>query len=209
MISLVDVSFCIFGLKKSGKSTLANTILEDCGESALYYDTLGESPPASKYSFYIPKDRYSSAELESVISRITPQSQEQVKTFDPPFRMFIIDEANRSCPTKPHPLPQKVADLNDQCRHYHMSVGYIARRPVQLNQDLTELADYLFIFRLTGTNDLKYLGEIVSGLDEAVMSLKDFEFVLVYPDKHFEICAPLTANKNWLEKSDHERKRIG
>ena len=69
-----------------------------------------------------------------------------------------------------------------------MSAGFISRRPCQLNQDLTELADYIFIFRLTGKNDLNYLDEIVTGLGDAVRSLGQFEFVLVHPDKHFEIC---------------------
>jgi hypothetical protein len=206
-INLIDISACILGVKKSGKSTLANMLLTQAGATALYFDTLAESPPSAPYDFVIPKDRYSVVELETVIASITPAGA-NVDKFEPPYRLFVIDEANRFCPPKPHPLPPKVADLNDQCRHYHMSVIYIARRPVQLNSDLIELADYVFIFRLTGKNDLVYLDALVAGLGDAVRSLKAHEFVIVHPDKSYEISAPVKADKAWITRADSERKRI-
>lgn len=205
-IDLSNVSFCILGVKKSGKSTLANILLNDSGQSALYYDTLGESPKNSAYDYYVPKDRYSVVELENVITKITPQAGTDINVFMPPYSMFIIDECNRFCPPKPHPLPPKVADLNDQNRHYLMSVGYVARRPSQLNSDLIELADYLFIFRLTGKNDLIYLDATISGLGQAVAGLGKFEFVLVTPDKHFQVCNALKANAEWLKRSEAVRE---
>jgi DNA helicase HerA-like ATPase len=207
-VDLSNVSFCILGVKASGKSTAANIILSECGESSLYYDTLGESPKSARYNYYIPKDRYSVAELENVIIKITPQSGQSVETFTPPYSMFIIDETNRFCPPKPHPLPPKVADLNDQNRHYLMSVGYVARRPSQLNSDLIELANYLFIFRLTGKNDLIYLDSTVKGLAAAVSNLDKFQFVLVHPDKHYQICNALKPNIDWLRRSDNIRQSI-
>jgi hypothetical protein len=207
-IDLSNVSFCILGVKASGKSTLANIILSDCADNALYYDTLGESPRNATYNYYIPKDRYSVSELEMVISKITPQKGQSVESFTPPYALFIIDECNRFCPPKPHPLPYRIADLNDQNRHYLMSVGYVARRPSQLNSDLIELANYLFIFRLTGKNDLIYLDSTVKGLADAVRQLEKYEFVLVYPDKHFQICNALKANKEWLKRSDNIRQDI-
>ena len=204
-IDLSNVTFCILGVKKSGKSSLANRILNDSGDYGLYYDTLGETPKNAPFNYYVPKDRYSVEELESVISKITPQPGQDINTFLPTYGMFVIDESNRFCPPKPHPLPSKVGDLNDQNRHYLMSVGYIARRPSQLNSDLIELADYLFIFRLTGKNDLVYLDATVSGLGQAVSKLGKFEFVLVYPDKHFETCAAIKPDKYWLERSESVR----
>jgi DNA helicase HerA-like ATPase len=207
-IDLSNVSFCILGVKKSGKSTLANIILNDTGNDALYYDTLGESPLDSPFNFYVPKDRYSVAELESVIAKITPQKGQDVNTFIPVYSMFIIDESNRFCPPKPHPLPPAVADLNDQNRHYLMSVGYVARRPSQLNSDLIELSDYLFIFRLTGKNDLIYLDATVKGLGDAVAKLEKFQFVLVHPDKHFQVCNALKPNIDWIKRSETVRQIV-
>lgn len=204
-VDLTNVTFCILGVKKSGKSTLANIILNDTGRDALYYDTLGETPPSAAFNYYVPRDRYSVAELETIIKKITPPAGADVNQFIPPYTMFIIDETNRFCPPKPHPLPPAVADLNDQNRHYLMSVGYVARRPSQLNSDLIELANYLFIFRLTGKNDLIYLDATVKGLGEAVAGLDNYQFVLVFPDKHFTVCRALKPNRDWLEKSQAVR----
>jgi hypothetical protein len=205
-IDLSNVSFCVLGVKGSGKSTLVNKLLMDCGVDGLYYDTLGETPANVPFNFYVPKDRYSVIELESIINKITPQKGQDIHNFTPPFSMFIVDEMPRFAPAKPHPLPESVADLNDQNRHYLMSVGYVARRPSQLNSDLVELANYLFIFRLTGKNDLVYLDATVKGLADAVQGLEKYEFVLVHPDKHFEICNPIVPDKEWLKRSEQQRK---
>lgn len=196
MLSLSGKTFCILGLRGTGKSTLANYILNNAGADALYYDTLYEAPESSIFDIYRPKDRYSVAELESVIRAVVPANINQL----PRYRMVLIDEANRFCPSKPAPLPPAVADLNDQCRHYLMSAGFIARRPTQLNQDLMELADYCFIFRLTGKNDLLHLENTVSGLGDAVRTLGRFEFVQLAPDKSFTLCAPIEASKEWLHR---------
>lgn len=188
-VDLVRKSFCCFGLRGTGKSTLANHIADQFKSKALVYDTLREAPINSNYDIYQPRIRNSVPELEAVIARIK-QSQ---------YKLFMIDETNRFAPSKPVPLPAQLADLNDQCRHYGLTVGYIARRPCQLNQDLTELADYLFIFHLKGKGDIRYLDDISSGLGDAVLSLHDFQFVLVMPDRSFTVQPAITPDKNWLD----------
>ena len=197
-MDLSGKTFCIFGLKGSGKSTFANVILNQFGERAVYYDTVQEAPETSPFDIYQPKDRYSSAELSAMIRSIIP---EKLNTL-PKYRMLLIDEANRFCPPKPSPLPSAVADLNDQCRHYLMSAGFIARRPSQLNQDLTELADYLFIFKLTGKNDIQFLENTVSGLGNAVLSLENYEFVQVNPNRSFVICEAVDAEPHWINRAE-------
>jgi DNA helicase HerA-like ATPase len=197
MIDLTGKSFAILGLKGTGKSTQADSILNLYGKSALYYDTLWESPENAPYVAYTPTDKYSVAELEALIEKITPKKEGDI----PVFRAVIIDEANRFCPPKPKPLPPKIANLNDIGRHYLMAVGYIARRPVQLNQDLIELCDYLFIYRLTGKNDLQYLNNTVTGLGDVVAALGKYEFVLVNPDKSYAVCNPIKTNENWLNNA--------
>ena len=196
-IDLSAKSFCIFGLRGTGKSTLLHTILNEFGKHGLYYDTLWESPDDAAYDSYRPKDRYSVAELENIVRSAVPANN----TIKPHYRLIAIDEANRFCPPKPAPLPPVIADFNDQLRHYTMTGGYIARRPCQLNQDLTELADYIFIFRLTGKNDLSYLGKLVSGLDIAVSRLANHEFIMVKPDRSFVVCDPVTPDKQWLDRA--------
>ena len=197
MIDLKGKVWVDFGLRESGKSTFADHVLTTYGELALYYDTVHEAPIDSKYDIYQPKDRYSVFELETVVKTITPANINQL----PKYRMFVIDEANRFCPSKPSPLPPSIADLNDQCRHYLMSVGFIARRPSQLNQDLTELADYVFLFHLTGKNDKAYLESLKQGLGDAVETLENHRFICLFPDRHFELMEAIKPTENWMKKS--------
>jgi len=181
MLELEDKSFCIFGLPDSGKSTLASFILAQFGASAFVYDTLSEYP-GTPYDSYSPHDRTSKEELGRIIRPVFTRGK---------YRLLMIDEANRFCPTKPAPLPQAIADLNDWRAHYSVSVGFIARRPVQLNQDLTELAHYLFIFGLRGKNDVQYLNDISAGLGDAVTKIPPYHFILVSPDRSYTLYAPV------------------
>jgi hypothetical protein len=197
MIDLTGKTFVVLGVKGAGKSTLVDMIHNSYGELALYYDTLHEAPEITEYNVYQPQDKYSVPELESVIAAIIPQGKFAV----PKFKVFTVDEGNRFFRPYPSPMPQKAKELNDICRHFGMSFGVIARRPSQLHSDLVDLADYLFIYRLTGKNDMVYLENTVSGLSDTVRKLGNHEFVQVNPDKSFEVCAPITPNKNWVKNA--------
>ncbi len=189
MIDLHRKGFVIFGLRGTGKSTLANHIGNVFGSKCLVYDTLNEVPENAKYDAYVPKIRNNSSELEMLIMGVKNSSE---------YQLLLIDEANRFCPSKPVPLPPEVADVNDQMRHYNLSIGYIARRPCQLNQDLTELSDYMFIYHLTGKADIAYLRNISEGLGEAVLKLPEFHFVMVLPDRSFKVMKPIKPDLKWL-----------
>ena len=192
MIDLHRKSFVIFGLRGTGKSTLANHIARAFGSKCVVYDTLDEVPVTAKYDSYVPKVRNNPAELELFIRSVKSSSQ---------YELLLIDEANRYCPSKPSPLPPEVADVNDQLRHYNLSMGYIARRPCQLNQDLTELSDYMFIFHLKGKADIAYLRNISEGLGEAVLKCKPFYFIMVYPDRSFKLYSPIKPDTKWLTRA--------
>jgi len=178
-LDLANKAFGIFGLPDSGKSTLAHYILNQYGDVAFVYDTLHEFPD-SPFDSYVPKGRYDAAELEAVI-RVAIKR----------YKMIVIDECNRFCPSKPAPLPQAIADLNDWRAHYGLSFGFVCRRPVQLNQDLTELAHYLFIFNLKGKNDIQYLNDLADGLGDAVSQLELYHFMVVDPMRNYEVCPPV------------------
>lgn len=190
-MKLTKKTWCVFGYKESGKSTLAKTIAGKYGERCLYYDTLHEVPIDANFHSYQPKNRHNVDELTAVVQLIKQGKR---------YRMFIIDEANRFCPPKPKPLPQEIADLNDWCRHpqYNLSVGYIARRCVQLNSDLTEIADYLFIFQLGGKNDIQYLNDLRAGLGDTVQNLAKHSFVVVNPDRSWKIFNPVKPDKKYI-----------
>lgn len=191
-------TFVVFGLRGTGKSTAVDLILSEHKQQALYYDTLHEAAANSPFDVYKPKDRYSSVELEAVLTSVIPKSVNN----RPYYSMIVIDESNRFCPPKPSPLPPKVADLNDICRHYRISAGFVARRPVQLNQDLTELADYIFCFHLKGKNDVNYLNNLADNLGDTVKNLGQYEFVLVHPNRSFDVMNPLPARKEWIDNAN-------
>lgn len=181
-LDLENKAFCIFGLPDSGKSTLACFILNQYGSQAFVYDTLHEYPD-TPFDSYCPKNRYSAVELDMTI-RIVMQR----------YKLIVIDETNRFCPPKPAPLPPAVADLNDWRAHYGATVGYICRRPVQLNTDLTELSHYLFIFTLKGKNDTMYLNDLVAGLGDAVNQLELYHFIVVDPARNYQVYDPIPGH---------------
>ena len=181
-LNLQNKSFAMFGLPDSGKSTLAHCILCSYGSSAFVYDTLNEYPD-QPFDRYAPRGRYDAAELERVIKAVKSR-----------YSLIIIDETNRFCPSKPKPLPQEIADLNDFRAHYGLAVGFMARRPVQLNQDLTELAHYLLIFRLPVKNDIDYLNSLSADLGDVVSQLPKYHFAVVDSERNFTICPPVPAN---------------
>jgi len=190
MIDLKGKSFVIFGQKGQGKSTLADYILNQKGDAGIYYDTQWEAPISSKYDVLRPDDKYSTAEICAVMKQVR-----LIKHYD----ILVIDESNRFAPAKPKPLPDELAEWNDSCRHFNKGFGCICRRPTQLHQDITELADWLFIYRLTGKNDVKYLNEINAGLGDALLELPDFHFLAVGPDKKWSVQPPIQPSKKWVK----------
>ena len=182
-IDLTGKRVCIFGLQGSGKTNRLKALLEG-KDDYIIYDPLHEYVGFNRYK---PQHRSyseeSQAELNNFIEkRIIPNETR------PAF--FMIDEANRYCPNK-RPLPDMVEDLNDFNRHYGLALGFIARRPVQLNTDLVELAHYLIIYNLTGKNDYQYLESLSNGLGDAVKSLPEWHYVLVDPQRNYKICSPV------------------
>ena len=188
---LSNKRFCIFGLQGSGKSVLTKHIL-GMEKAHIVYDVHSEHSGFNRYLVtyrqvrkYDPGDP-AILELNRFVDRIIFGTGR--------IRLLILEEANRYCPSK-RPLPSSILTLNDDQRHDRVAFGIIARRPTQLNTDLVELAHYLFIFRLVGKNDREYLEAIAEGLGDAVRSLEDYHFVIVYPDRSFEVHAPVTYDK--------------
>ena len=188
MLKLTRKTWATFGYKGSGKSVLAQFIASRYADKCLYYDTLHEVPPSVAFHVYQPKNRQNTAELLAVVKLLAANKR---------YRMFIIDEANRYAKPKPVPLPQELADMNDWCRHpqYNLSVGYIARRITQLNTDLTEIADVLFIFQLGGKNDILYLNDLRKGLGDVVKNLPPFHFVAVNQSRQWEVMRPIDIHR--------------
>lgn len=182
--SLIEKRFVILGLQGTGKTYLAKSILQHEARS-IAYDLLHEYQGFNRY--IVTNRQFGQAsidELNLFVNRVVIGSGK--------IKLFILDEANRLCPPKPHPLPAAILELNDFSRHLHISFGAICRRPTQLHSDIIELAHYVFIFQLKGKNDLAYLDSIAGGLGDKVFSLPEHHFVILHPNHDFEVHAPIT-----------------
>ena len=182
----------ILGLQGSGKTVLSGALL-DTEKAHLVYDVHHEYK--GKYNTYLAehkrvdprkKNDPGIAELNNVVNQLVLESGM--------VRLFALDEANRFCPNH-YPLPASILVLNDDNRHDRIAFITIARRPSQLNTDLTELAHYMFIFSLTGRNDYKFLEDTVVGLGDAVRELKEFYFIIVDPFRKFIVHPPIDIDK--------------
>jgi len=183
MIDLSNKGFVICGTKGGGKSWLTKHIL-DSNPDHLIYDPLHEH---QGYRRYLPTDRTSVPELERFVKDVVIPRRPAI---------WIIDEANRYIPPKPNPLPEGINDLNDYARHWKISCGYVCRRPVQFHTDIVELAHYLFIFKLTGKNDYRYLEDLKAGLGDAVRGLQPHHFACLEGGQEITVHAPIDTPKH-------------
>jgi hypothetical protein len=92
---------------------------------------------------------------------------------------------------KPTRMPGAVRDLVDFGRHWSISFGIVARKPVQCNTDLVELSDHVFFFQLPGKNDHTYLESLHSGLGDTVRNLPAHHFVSFSHGSEITVHAPI------------------
>jgi len=181
-MKLQNKSFCIFGLKGSGKTVLMNYIL------SLFKNHLVVTPHKEDY---VGRNRYLATYTQysgAAIEEINLVINKVVKLKKP--TVFAIDEIGTWAPSM-RPMPKGIADLCDNNRHYGIAFGCIDRRPTKINTNLVETADLLFLFRMTGKNDYQYLESIVEGLGDAVRSVPQYHFILVDENRDFKVMNPV------------------
>ena len=199
-MDLASKGWAVFGLRGSGKSWFVKSVLQSTPDH-LIYDPLKEH---SGYNKYTPSDRTSIEELEKVIQGPVIKGikvVEENKTMFPTRRvgetwkpeLFVIDEANRYILPKPSRLPEMVADLVDYQRHWDISFGVVARRPVQFHSDIIELADVVFFFTIPGKNDHAYLNSLHPDLGDTVRNLPPYHFVAFSHGSEITVHAPIAA----------------
>jgi len=197
-MDLGSKGWAVFGLRGSGKSWFVKSVLESTPDH-LIYDPLKEH---NGYNKYTPSDRTSIDELSQVIEgpvikgvRVTEENKAMFptrrvgETWKP--ELFVIDECNRYVYPKPTRLPKPIADLVDYGRHWNVSFGAVARRPVQFHTDLIELADVVFFFQLPGKNDNAYLESLHTGLGDTVRNLAPYHFVAFSHGSEITVHAPI------------------
>lgn len=180
----------LFGLKGSGKSNWLQYVLREHADkyrSHLLYDVCREHAevPGGRY---IPTHRRGDDgrdELDRVLGALVTDADRDRRP-----ELVAVEEVSRFCSAR-SPPPAALYDLIDLNRHLGVGLIGVARRPAQVHADLVELADNLIIYRLTGKNDYRRLEEEVEGLGDAVRGLSEYQYVLVGPDRHYQVHAPV------------------
>lgn len=168
-IDLKNKQAVIVGLRGSGKSNLAMHIAKQVPPNeVLIYDPLGEWHRHG-YRAHIPEDNLSSDELDEYVGRVVIRAEP---------RLFVVDEAGSILRTKSR-LPRNLQALRAHGRHYGIAVIWIAHRPVDINPNITEIADYIFIFGTSGSLDENRLREWHRDIPKLCADLGQYEFVVL------------------------------
>lgn len=191
--------FCVFGLRGSGKSVWTRNFLSQY-KKHLIVDPMVEYPGFRRY---IPQHRSygedAIAEIDLLAEMLVVPKKSSGKA---KVDLFAIDESNRYCPNK-HPLPSSLLDILDYQRHWKLTTVHVARRPVQMNTDIVELANYIVIFNLAGKNDQQYLNDLSKGLGDAVLQLPKYHYMFVNENREYIQMKPVN-----IVKAGKSRKKV-
>lgn len=189
---------CVFGLKGSGKSVWTRNLISQ------YKNHIIVDPMLEYKGFrrYIPQNRFYGDEAIQEIDLLASMLVvPKVNNGKAKVDLFAIDEANRYCPSK-HRLPPTILDINDYQRHWDLTAVYVARRPVQLNTDLVELANYIIIFNLAGKNDHQYLNDLSRGLGDECLKLPKYHYMFVDENREYQVMDPVNIVKTGKNKKE-------
>lgn len=184
VIELANKRFIIIGLQGSGKTTLAKSILRGV-DRHIVYDPMGEYPANQGFRNFVPDDMDSPAEMDDFIGNVVIPWQPD---------LFILDEGSRYIPHNPKRLPRNLSRMVDLSRHWAISWGVIARRPSQIHTDVRELAHYIFVFGLHGSNDIKTLDNWYAGMGQVVRSLPEYHFAVLENGNRLTTHIPVAHN---------------
>ena len=172
--------FCVFGLNACGKTEIGKHIAR--AYKAAVFDVLGEY--VKEFPAYVPRNKDYPAiayEFEKFIAQISTD-----KNYD----LLLIDEANRIFPNH-RPLMPAFRSFLDTYRHYNKSVGFICRRPAQLQTDIVELSHYILVFNLKGKNDTAYFNCLNSDIRDKIARLPPYHFAVIDQQREVAFFKPI------------------
>lgn len=186
-INLKNKTFVVAGLKNTGKTFLVqNAILNSIPNNAVY-DITGEykNCKSAKYVYASSNKQYS----QEMISEVDNFIEKLVNAKKP--ELVIFEEADCVLPNM-RITSSSLLHLNSTCRHFDkergISVGFITRRLPDLNSKIVEIADYIFIFQLSGKNDLIYLEQLKKGLSEQMAQIEqNHKFIVLDGARNFAV----------------------
>lgn len=184
-IEVIGKRVAIYGMNGTGKTTFLQRVLLPLYPRSVVFDIKRDY---EGFHRFIPKTMDYGPEMEKDFNAFVDHLIKEKK-----YNVCAVDEVNRIAPNKMR-MPKGLRYLNDFNGVHHENIGLItiARRPSQVNTDLTALAHTIICFSLDGKQDKQYLEGIAAGLGEAVASLKIYEFVVYNRlEKDLTICKPL------------------
>jgi len=169
----------VCGQRGSGKTMWAKRITKDLFPRHLVFDTIFSVNEVDWKGFnrFCVEEPLSGEELKKEFDDFfNDLNKENIKgrihliKNDKVIDLIDIDEVNMVAPSRETP-PFSFKFLTNIGRHINLTVIMITRRPVQVNTDAVELADFLVLFSLSGKNDIDFLNNIKTGLGDAVSEL--------------------------------------
>lgn len=163
---------CITGLPRSGKSTLLKkTIIPKLikqGKKIIVVDVNKEYTGNNSLAVFRIKDYNKAAEEVEVLIH-------SIINHPDVCDVLIVDESNVVF-NKNVLLPNAKQFVNT-LRHVKVDLYVVARRPVDINITISELAQNRYIFRVSGVNDIKRLNDIFIGLGDRAFNLGEHDYI--------------------------------
>lgn len=171
----------ITGLPGSGKSHLLKEKiipeLRSASKKIICVDPNCEYKPSRGFMVYRIQD-YDNAEeeFETMIRYYMTDSEGMKKKPD----CIIVDESN--VVFNKLSLPPYTKKLVNTLRHEKIDLVVVARRPVDVNITMSELARERYVFRVSGVNDIKRLNDIMQGLGDEALQLGVHDYFHIVDD---------------------------
>lgn len=171
----------ITGLPGSGKSHLLkeNLIpaLRKAGKKVICVDPNCEYKPSKGFMVYRIADYDNAeAEFETMIRYYMASDDGKKRKPD----VIIVDESN--VVFQKMTLPPYTKKLVNTLRHEKIDLIVVARRPVDVNITMSELARERYVFRVSGVNDIKRLNDIMQGLGDDALALGVHDYYHIVDD---------------------------
>lgn len=186
-LSLKGQQTAVFGLKGAGKSNWMQYVLNQPAYSASHvvYDVCREHDSLKQYIPQHIRGDKGLAEFDQVADRLITGVDRERRP-----EILALEEVSRYAPSSGK-QSEAFLELIDLGRHYDVGLMSIARRPAKVHTDITELADQLVVFRLTGKNDVKRLNAEADGLGDAARKLDDYHYIVVDGSRNWKILEPV------------------
>jgi len=172
----------IFGKRGSGKSYLANKLIEN-EQRVLVFDTLGEYTEGvvfEDYEKFAGFWRVMYRQPYRLIYRPLKPDQEIEQIAELVYTIgnicFVVEEIDCYCTA--YQISESFAHVVQRGRHKNITLIGITQRPYGINRLLTSQAKEIYIFNTNEPRDREYLRILLGqDIDAKLDSLKQYEYV--------------------------------